>query len=129
MALCSARRTAAAARHFSLPRPRTGADSCKKLAAQVDLGTRGEAAGRSCPFSPSAPRPAEPLHRERSSARRIPARHPVVVGLFLLSPSSQSPSPVASSMLALVLGQGWVSSGTAIQLGSGRFRLRPSRFC
>jgi trehalose 6-phosphate phosphatase len=29
---------AAAARHFSFPPPRTGADSCKKLAAQVDLG-------------------------------------------------------------------------------------------
>lgn len=29
---------AAAARHFSFPPPRTGGDSCRKLAAQVDLG-------------------------------------------------------------------------------------------
>jgi hypothetical protein len=105
---------AAAARHFSFPRPRTGADSCKKLVAQVDLGARGEAAGGSCPFSPSAPQPAEPLCRERSSARRIPTRRSVVVGLFLLAPSLQPPSPVASSTLALVLGRGQVSIGTVI---------------
>jgi hypothetical protein len=52
------------------------------------------------------------------SARRIPARRPVAGGLSLLAPSSQPPSPVASSPARAGAGPGSSGDGDTVGLRS-----------